>query len=392
VVNGALGVVLIGGAGYSYLALADDGGNANAAVRTAGVSRGTMLSSVSASGSVESAKTEAVNFDASGTVEKINVESGDKVKKGQVLAELDDTEAKENLTAAKAALNAADDDTSTASAYSSYVSAKNTYNDAVRTLAGTVLKAPFSGTVTAVNGTVGGSSSGSSSSSSGSSASSGSSGGSGGGATGGTAGGSSSSSSSSSSGSSTSGFIDLADVNKLQVKGEFTEADTTKLKIGQQATVSFAALSGTTASGKLTSIETSPTTNNNVVQYAATVSLTTRPSTVRIGQTATVLVVVSKADDVLYVPAAAVRTAGGQSIVTVMQNGRQVTTMVQTGIRGEQGTEIKSGLREGQQVVLTSSAGSGGTGFPGGGFPGGGIPGGGLGGGAGGAIPGGGRP
>ncbi|HEY7489315.1 MAG TPA: biotin/lipoyl-binding protein [Streptosporangiaceae bacterium] len=378
--NGTLGVLLVGGAGYAYFSIADDGTSASAATQTAAVGRGTLLSSVSASGSVESAKTEEVNFGTSGTVEKINVESGDKVKKGQVLAELDDIEAKENLDAAKAALDAADDNTSTASGYSSYVSAKNSYNDAQRALDGTVLKAPFSGTVTAVNGTVGGSSGGSASSSSSSSSSSsgnGSASGSGGAGGGGSAGGGSasgssgSSGSSSSSGSSGSGFIELADVGKLQVKGEFTEADTTKLKIGQQATVSFAALSGVTAAGKVMSIDVAPTTNNNVVQYGATVSLTSRPAGVRIGQTATVQVIVSKADNVLYVPTAAVRTAGGQSTVTVMRNGKQVVKTVQVGIQGDQGTEIKSGLNPGDRVVLSTSSTGTGNGFPAGGFPGG---------------------
>jgi multidrug efflux pump subunit AcrA (membrane-fusion protein) len=163
-------------------------------------------------------------------------------------------------------------------------------------------------------------------------------------------------------------------MNKLQVVGAFTEADTTKLKIGQQATVSFSALTGTTAAGKVTSIDMAPTTNNNVVQYGITVTLTSRPAGVRIGQTATVQVIISKADNVLYVPTAAVRTAGGQSTVTVMRNGEQVVKTVQIGVQGDQGTEVKSGLSYGEQVVLNNSTGTtGGGGFPGGGFPGGGF-------------------
>lgn len=387
VVNGTLGVLLVGGAGFAYLSINDDGGNANAATRTTGVVRGTVLSSVSASGSVGSAKTESLNFGTSGTVEKINVESGDKVKKGQVLAELDDTTAKENLDAAAAALDAADDNTSTAAGYSSYVSAKNTYNDAKRALDGTVLKAPFAGTVVTVNGMVGGSSSGSSSSSSGSSSSSagGGSGASGSGSGSGSAGasgGTGAAGSSGSSGSSGSGFMELADTGKLQVDADFTEADTTKLKIGQQATVTFAALTGTTASGTVTAIDMSPTTTNNVVQYGVTIALKNRPADVRIGQTATVQVIVSKADNALYVPSAAVRTAGGQSTVTVMRNGKQVTQPVRLGVTGDQGTEITSGLTEGERVVLTTSPAGGG--FPGG-FPG-------LGGGGGPRLGGGGRP
>lgn len=369
-VNGALGVLLVAGAGTAYLALGDGGDGAAASTRTARVSRGTVESSVSASGSVESAKSRSLSFGASGTVAKIYVKAGTKVSAGAVLARLDQTEALENVNAAKANLAvAAGGDTSSEQGYASYLQAKNSYNSALRTYQGTVLKAPFAGTITAVNGTVGGSSGGSSSNSGSASSS----------------GGSSPGSSSSSSSSSSSGFMEIADVGKLQIEGDFTEADTTKLKVGQAATVSFDALSGTTATGKVTAIGLSPTTTDNVVKFPATISLTDVPSGVRLGQTATVEITVAKAEDVLYVPSAAVRTAGGQSTVTVVRNGEQSSVTVEIGVKGDQGTEIKSGLEEGDQVVVTSTSGSGtsGTtgrqGFPGGGGPGmgGGAPGGG---------------
>ncbi|GAB3960457.1 HlyD family efflux transporter periplasmic adaptor subunit [Actinoallomurus acanthiterrae] len=391
-VNGALGVLLVTGIGVGYLSLTggDDSAGASALTRTTRVVRGTVVSSVSASGSVDSARSRSLSFTTSGTVAKIYVQAGDKVSKGELLALLDTTSAEENLKSAKANLSAAEDgDTSSASGYSSYVSAKNAYNQAVRALAGTELRAPFSGTVATLNGTVGGSSNGSGSSSS-SSQSSGS--GSSGGPSGGGSGGSSSSSTSSSSSSSSgSGFIELADPKKLKVTGEFTEADAIKLKAGQRATVSFDALSGVTATGKVTQIDMSPTTSNNVVQYGATVTLTKIPGSVRIGQTATVQVTTATAQNVLYVPTAAVRSVGGQSTVTVLQNGKPVIKPVQTGVKGTQGTEIKSGLGEGDQVQITttttSTSGSSGFGRAGGGGLGGGI-----GGGAPGGGPGGGRP
>ncbi|MEV0660544.1 efflux RND transporter periplasmic adaptor subunit [Actinomadura luteofluorescens] len=375
-VNGALGVLLVAGAGTAYLALGDGDGGAAASTRLSRVTRGTVVSSVSASGSVESARSRSLSFGASGTVAKIYVKAGRKVRAGDVLARLDQTEAIENVDAAKANLAvAADGDTSSEKGYASYVQAKNSYNSALRAYQGTVLKAPFAGTVTAVNGTVGGSSSGSSSSSSGSGSGSGAGAGAGGGS-------SSTSTSSSSSSSSGSGFIELADTAHLQVEGEFTEADTTKLKAGQAATVTFDALTGTTATGKITTIGAAPTTTDNVVKFPAVIALEDVPSGVRLGQTATVEITVARAENVLYVPSAAVRTAGGQSTVTVVRDGRQVPTTVQTGVKGDQGTEISSGLKEGDEVAVTSTSGSGNTGqrgFPGGGGPGlGGAPGGGA--------------
>jgi macrolide-specific efflux system membrane fusion protein len=180
----------------------------------------------------------------------------------------------------------------------------------------------------------------------------------------------------------------IADTSKLDVKGEFTESDVAKIEKGQQASVTFDAMQGTRATGKVTAIDQTSTTSNNVVQYGVTVSLDDVPSGLRIGATATVQVTTANAQNVLYVPAAAVRTAGGQSTVTVIVNGKQTTKVVQTGAQGDQGTEIKSGLNEGDQVVIATS----GTGGSGGGFPTGRFPGGLGGGGGGGArIGGGGR-
>ncbi|WP_339155599.1 biotin/lipoyl-binding protein [Actinomadura luteofluorescens] len=115
-VNGALGVLLVAGAGTAYLALADGDGGAAASTRLSRVARGTVVSSVSvsvsASGSVESARNRSLSFGASGTVAKIYVKAGRKVKAGDVLARLDQTEAIENVDAAKANLAvAADGDT-----------------------------------------------------------------------------------------------------------------------------------------------------------------------------------------------------------------------------------------------------------------------------------------
>jgi macrolide-specific efflux system membrane fusion protein len=143
-------------------------------------------------------------------------------------------------------------------------------------------------------------------------------------------------------------------------------------------------MQGTRASGKVTAIDQTPTTSNNVVQYGVTVSLTDPPSGLRIGATATVQITTASAQNVLYVPTAAVRTAGGRGTVTVMSGGKQVTKIVETGIQGDQGTEIKSGLNEGDQVLVATAGTTGGNGFPTGRFPGAGGFGGGVRGGAGG--------
>ncbi|WP_440103457.1 efflux RND transporter periplasmic adaptor subunit [Streptosporangium sp. H16] len=367
IVNGTLGVLLLGGVVIAYSSLGGEASSADAAVRTVAVTRATVSASVSASGTVASARARSLSFGSSGTVEKIYVKAGDKVTAGQILARLDDDSAQESLDAAAAALDTADDDTSTAAAYAQYVTARNTYRSAKRAVEGTVIKAPFAGTVTAVNGTVGGSSGTAAKAATNAKNSAG----------------SGASANSDGAANASGGFVDLADTRRLELVATFTEADVTKLKIGQTASIGFDALTGVTASGKVTQIQPTATTSNNVVQYPVTISFTKVPKQVRLGQTATVGVVVERAEDVLAVSSAVISTAGGRSTVTVLRDGRQVPVQVETGIKGDALTEIRSGLAEGDRVVrpaATETTRQGG-GFPGLGGGGGGRNGGGGGGG-----------
>jgi macrolide-specific efflux system membrane fusion protein len=366
--NGVLAVLLLGGAVFAFSQLGAGRASEAPAVRTVTAARGSVTASVSASGAVESSKTRSLTFGTSGTVEHVYVKAGDKVQKDDILADLDGSAAEENLSAARATFDgAAADGTSTAQLNAAYIKARNAYRAAERTVAGTVLRAPFSGTVTAVNGSVGGSSGGSGSDKTSQT----------GGQTGGQASGQTSTQSSSAAGS---GFIDVADTGKLQLVGTFTESDVSKLKVGQEATVTFDALPGVTADGKVTQIQPVAATSNNVVQYPVTISFSKVPKQVRLGQTTTVEVAVGQADDVVTVPSTAISTSGGTSTVTLLRNGRQVRTPVEVGVQGTALTEIKSGVSEGDQIVPpASTATTGGNlrggfgGFTGGG---GGVPGG----------------
>ncbi|GAA3665800.1 HlyD family efflux transporter periplasmic adaptor subunit [Nonomuraea antimicrobica] len=379
ITNGALAVLLLGGAGFAYAQLGAGPAAGEITVRTVAAGRGSVTASVSASGAVESSQSRTLSFGTGGTVENIYVKAGDKVDKGDILASLDDSTAQDGLTAAKATYDSAvDDGTDTAQLYAAYVKARNAYREAQRTVAATVLKAPFKGTVTAVNGSVGGTSSGSGSDS---------------GAASGGQGSTGTAAASSGGSSSGSGFIEMADTAKLQLVGTFTESDVGKLKQGQEATITFDALPGVTATGEVTQIEPVAATTNNVVQYPVTVTFNDVPDEVRLGQTATVEVVVGQAENVVTVPSTAISTSGGQTTVTVLRNGSQARTPVEVGVQGATLTEIKSGVSEGDQIVppttapgTTGNSGgggqrqlSGGSGFPagGGGTGGGGMPGGG---------------
>jgi hypothetical protein len=183
----------------------------------------------------------------------------------------------------------------------------------------------------------------------------------------------------------------MADVSQLQITADVSETDIDSIKVGQSATVTLNAGTDATLGAKVSTISPTSTTVSNVVEYAVTLDLTgAAPSGVRPGQSASILITTGQASDTLYVPSSAVSTVGSASYVTVVEAGKDVPTKVTTGVVGTTDTEIKSGLTQGQTILLTISAGTGssttGRGFGGIGTGGGGFGGaaGGLGGGFGG--------
>ena len=385
--NAALGAVALAVALWSYHVVAGSpvasAGGSGERQRVVAVTQGTVTSTVSASGSVQSATTAAASFVTAGTVTEILVRVGDVVAKGQHLAKVDPAAAQSqldtataNLAAARQSLSRANataaDAATIANASAQVTSAEAAVAAAQRAVDGTVLTAPIAGTVIAVNGAVGSQSG--SAGASGASGSGGSGAGSGGSGTGGS-GGAGSSGPASTSGSS--GFVQLADLTAMQVSASFAEADATKLKVGQVAAVTWNALSGARATGKVLTISPTATTQNNVNSYAVVVSLDTLPGGVRIGQSTTVQVTVAQADNVLRIPLAALREAGGQRTVQVQSGDKIEVRTVEIGIRGNQFVEITGGLSPGEQVVITMQTTTIPTTNPRGVIPGGNIPGGG---------------
>ncbi|MEV4317731.1 HlyD family efflux transporter periplasmic adaptor subunit [Actinocrispum sp. NPDC049592] len=404
-INGALVVVLLaaGWGAYTLLWPSSSSNGAASNTRTAAVQRGTVIDTVSAAATVQSNYTASADFATSGTITQINVKVGDTVTKGQPLAKLDDSQARLQLAAAKSSLAAAKDNLATAEANAATATTTNqpsgggggqnsaqsvkqlqaqvdqgnvSVDQAQQALNNTTLVAPGDGTVTAVNGNVGGRAGSSSGSSGGSGASGGS-------------GSSGASGASSGSSSGTSGFIVITNLTALQVKANLAEIDVSKVKAGQDATVTLNAMPDQPQPAKVASVDLTPTSgSNNVVTYGVTLTLNTPPAQLRPGQSASASITVARADDALTIPSAAMQTVGTTHTVTVQVNGVDSRREIQIGVRSESLVQVVSGLNEGDQVVLattTPATGTNGTGRAGGGAGGGfGGGGGGFGGGGGG--------
>jgi macrolide-specific efflux system membrane fusion protein len=402
-INIALVLVLAaaGWGAYVFLWPSSNSSNAATGARPSTALRANVIDTVSAAAALQSGYTANVDFGTSGTVTEIDVKIGDVVAAGQQLAAVDPAEAAQQVTAAQSALNSAEEDLtaakdnaatattttapsgqggggggnaqtpaqSVASAQAKVDQAKVTLQQAKDARAATVLTAPGAGTVTAINGAVGQKVGSSSGSSTGSKTSTG-----------------------STSSSSTGSFVVLTDLANLVVKANVAEIDVSKIKAGQDASVTVNAIPDTPITGKVVSVDLTPTTsgsgNSAIVQFGVTLSLSQPPAGLRPGQSATVSITVARADNAVAVPSAALHTVGNQNSVTVVENGQQVNRPVEVGVRSDSLVQITSGLNEGDQIVVTAPSGTAGGngGNGGGGFRGGGGFGGGGGGGGGGAV------
>jgi RND family efflux transporter MFP subunit len=159
--------------------------------------------------------------------------------------------------------------------------------------------------------------------------------------------------------SSTSAFITLVDLDRPQVTASFSETDAAKIKPGQAATVTVDALPNKQLAAHVVSVDTTETVVSNVVTYGVTLLLDRSVAALKPGMTVSAAVIVSKRDGVLHVPNAAVSTNGGSSTVTVLDaKGVQQQRPVTVGVVGDDATEIVSGLKAGENVVVSSAAAS----------------------------------
>ena len=148
-------------------------------------------------------------------------------------------------------------------------------------------------------------------------------------------------------------FMVLDDVNTFQLVVPFEESDATKVAPNQKVNVTFDAIPDLARAGTVVSVAPSGSNISSVINYYVTVVLTELDPRLKNGQTAQARVVTNEVDDVLTVPNAAVRKRGDQSTVTIIDAaGNQQQVRFQPGLVGDDRTQVISGLREGQQVIL----------------------------------------
>ena len=346
---------------------------------TESVTRGNVEKTVVASGSVESVNEVDVGAQASGEITKLYVKLGQEIKKGEMIADIDSTTQINTLNTKKAALVSYQAQlkakktaydvalssynrlsklyTQKATSLDSLNSAKSTLdnakaemeaieanikqaeievNTAETNVGYTKITAPMDGTVISVPVSEG---------------------------------------QTVNANQTTPTIVTIADLSKMKIKPEISEGDITKVKAGQE--VSFTILSDsqtvyhsvidsvdpantTTSDSSSTSSSTSSSSSSSTtsaIYYYANVLIDNPNRTLRIGMTTENNIKIANAKDVLLVSNMAIQKLDGKSFVNVLNDKNQPEQReVETGVQNDFQTEIKSGLNEGEKVIVSQVA------------------------------------
>lgn len=143
-----------------------------------------------------------------------------------------------------------------------------------------------------------------------------------------------------------------------------SELDATKITSGQKATVTFDALPNQTFTGKVAGINTAGTISGGVTTYPATIVLDTPNDLILPNMSATANIITNIRPNVLLVPSGAVISGANGPTVKVLQNNLPIDVPVTIGASSDTETEITSGLKEGQTVIVGTTTGGSSTTSP----------------------------
>jgi HlyD family secretion protein len=148
----------------------------------------------------------------------------------------------------------------------------------------------------------------------------------------------------------------LGDVSEVYVKGKVDEADISKVYMGQRARIVVESLKDKKFEGKVTKISPMGVEKENVTTFEVKVSIQNPAGELKANMTANAEIILEEKQNVLQLPEAAViydkdRHTFVETPAPGAKTGKQKLA-VKLGISNGVKTELVSGLKEGQQVVL----------------------------------------
>lgn len=154
--------------------------------------------------------------------------------------------------------------------------------------------------------------------------------------------------------------LTIADLNKMVINAHINQADVTRLNANQEVDIQVESVPGLTMKGTVERIAPQATIKNGIKGYAARIILSIVDPRVRPGMTANLTIPVASADNAVAVPLAAVFTEQGERFVYVQKDDAFEKRPVQIGIADYDFAEVLTGLNPGEVVSLEDKGQHGG--------------------------------
>jgi HlyD family secretion protein len=152
--------------------------------------------------------------------------------------------------------------------------------------------------------------------------------------------------------------LTIADLNAMIINAQVNQADVPRLKVGELVEVTIEAVTGLRATGTVERLSPQAIIKNNIKGYPARIVLKNVDERIRPGMTANVKIPVASAENVTAVPLAAVFTEKNpdtsqmERFVYVQQGETFEKRNVKVGVSDFNCAEIQEGLKPGDVVSL----------------------------------------
>lgn len=146
-------------------------------------------------------------------------------------------------------------------------------------------------------------------------------------------------------------FVTIVDLNRLEIYAYVDETDIGKIKPGLEATFTVDSFPEKDFSGKVSAIYPKATIQDNVVYYITLVSIENPEGKLKPDMTVNTSIFLNRRNNVIAVPNKAIKREGGKKVVQVLENGKPVQKSIKTGWKDSAYTEVSEGIKEGDMVI-----------------------------------------
>jgi macrolide-specific efflux system membrane fusion protein len=140
---------------------------------------------------------------------------------------------------------------------------------------------------------------------------------------------------------------------QYQATISLTEVDVTKVQSGQKVTLTLDAFPEVTLTGVVLAINTSGSVSSGVTSYSASLLIDKTDLNIYTNMAVNAKIITDVKDDVLLVPSSAVQSTGGTKSIRLLTSGKLTSIPVEVGSSNDTQTEIISGVNEGDSVVTS---------------------------------------